>query len=56
MAEKKGEINGKRPGFAVGELLGEDEIFIATVSEKWTVDKETVRYPKKNGFQLEGCS
>ena len=56
MVGKKGEINGTRPGFAVGELLGEDEIFIATVSEKWTVDKETVRYPKKNGFQLEGCS
>lgn len=32
-----------------------EKVFIATVSEKWIVDKDTVRYPMKTGFQLEKC-
>ena len=54
MTGEKGEINEERPGFAVGELkLGENAVFIATVSEKRIVDKETLRYAKKTGFHFE---
>lgn len=55
MTGKKVDSNENRPLFAVGELMavGSNDVFIATVSEKWIVDNDTVRYPKKTGHALE---